>query len=111
MANDRIIITFPEVALDAGNVHAASLADQLRDVDRSIQVERVKQRPDTMDFGATLVLVLGTAAATEIAKGIAQWIARHKTKVQLTTGAGTLTISDSDPESAAKIIQALSQKA
>jgi hypothetical protein len=111
MAIDRIILTFPDVSLDTANIYAASLSDELKDVDQSIQVERLKQRPDTMDFGATLVLVLGTAAATEIAKGISQWIGRYKTKVQLSTEAGTLTISDSDPESSAKIIQALSQKA
>ena len=46
MANDRIIITFPDVALDAGNVYAASLSDQLKDVDRAIRVDRLKQRPE-----------------------------------------------------------------
>jgi hypothetical protein len=110
MAIDQIIITFPDVTLDTANIYAASLSDELRDTDPSIRVDTLKQRPDTMDFGATLVLVLGTAAATEIAKGISQWIARHRTKVQLSTETGTLTISDSDPESAAKMIQALSSK-
>lgn len=73
-----------------------------------LEVKRLKQHPETMDFGATLVLVLGTAAATEIAKGIAQWIARYKTKVTLSRGATTLTVSDADPASVAKIIEALS---
>lgn len=110
MADDRIFLSFPDAKLSAANQFASSLSDRLKNVDPSVQVELVKQGSGTMDFGTTVVLVLGTAAATEIAKGIAQWIARHKTKVQLTTNTETLTVSDADPESIAKIIQALSSK-
>ena len=108
MANERISLSFPGVTRDQANKFASSLSGQLKDVDRSIRVETMKDRPDTMDFGTTLVLVLGTAAVTEVAKGIAQWMARHKTKVELTVGATKLTVSDSDPESVAKMFEALS---
>jgi acyl-CoA reductase-like NAD-dependent aldehyde dehydrogenase len=110
MADNEIIITFPEATPDAKNICAASLSDELKDVHRSIRGNRRKEQADTMDFGATLVLVLGTAAATEVAKGIAKWIARHKTKIQLTVGGNSLTISDSDPASTARVIEALSAK-
>ncbi len=96
MPKGEIILTFPDVSLGDANIYAASLSDELMDLDRSIQVERPKRESDTMDFGATLVLVLGTAAVTEVAKGISQWIGRHKTKVQLSTDGCTLTISDSE---------------
>lgn|SRR5262245_16719873 len=110
MADQRITLSFPDVTLDVGNQCAASLANQLKDVHKSVQVERQRKRADTMDFGATLVLLLGTAAVTEIAKGVAQWIARHRTRVELTVGTTSLTISDSDPEATAKIVRALSAK-
>lgn len=106
--DDPIIITFPDVTLDTRNVLADSLADDLRGIHRSVEVKRQKERPDTMDLGATLVLVLGTAAVTEIAKGIGQWIARHKTEVRLSIGKTELTVSDADPEAVAEIVKALS---
>jgi Effector Associated Constant Component 1 len=108
MADDRIFLSFPDAKLSAANLFAASLSNRLRNVDPSVQIELVKRRAGSMDCGSTVALVLGTAAATEMAKGIAQWIARHKTKVQFTTNTETLIVSDADPESVAKIIQALS---
>lgn len=104
----RVTLTFPDVPLETGNIFADSLADDLKGIHRSVEVMRQKERPDTMDFGATLVLVLGTAAVTEIAKGIGQWIARHKTKVRLSIGKTELTVSDADPEAVAEIVKALS---
>lgn len=77
MLTDSLIVTFPEASTAEGNRYASTLADALRDVDRNIVVERQRQRPDTQDFGASLALVLGTAAVTELAKGIATWLARN----------------------------------
>jgi hypothetical protein len=72
-----LVITFPESSTAEGNRLASTLADALRDVDPNIVVDRVRERPDTQDFGASLALILGTAAATAVAKGIAAWIARN----------------------------------
>ena len=110
MTDTEITITFPDTEPDDGNILAASLSDELMDVHRSVGVTRRRPKSETMDFGATLVLVLGTAAATEVAKGIAKWIARHKTKLQLTVGGNSLLISDSDPASIARVVEALSPK-
>jgi len=72
-----LLLSFADSSTADGNRFAASLAEALRDVDNSVVVNRVRERSDTQDFGASLAVVLGTAAATAIAKGIAAWLARN----------------------------------
>lgn len=109
MSNDEVLISFPGISLAEANVHAQKLADDLKDTDRDLKVEIRKEAADTQDFGATLVLILGTAAATKVASGIARWIARHSgARVMLKTKDGTeLLIENSDSAAAAKIAAAL----
>lgn len=77
MPSQSLMVTFPDASKAEGNRLANSLADVLRDTDPNILVERQRERPDTQDFGATLAVILGTAAATAVAKGIAAWLARN----------------------------------
>ena len=77
MKAEPLIVTFPSATTAEGNRYASTLAEALREVHPSITVDRRRERAETQDFGASLALVLGTAAATEIAKGIAAWLARN----------------------------------
>jgi len=77
MATESLIVTFPDASTAQGNRLASSLADVLRDADPNILVDRQRERTDTQDFGATLAVILGTAAVTAVAKGIAAWLARN----------------------------------
>jgi hypothetical protein len=72
-----ILITFAGSTTADGNRFAGSLAETLRAVDPTIEVERVRERADTQDFGTSLAVVLGTAAVTELAKGFATWLSRN----------------------------------
>jgi hypothetical protein len=81
MPNNPLIISFPNSSAAEGNHFASTLADALRDAHPDIVVDRQRDRPETQDFGATLAVVVGTAAATATAKGVASWLARN-------TGAG-----------------------
>jgi hypothetical protein len=61
-----------------GNNAAQSLKDTIVDLgERDLSVTIKKDRESTQDFGATLVLVLGTQAAIAIASGIAAWMRRR----------------------------------
>ena len=77
MPTDSLIVTFPDASAAEGNHLASTLADALRDVDPKIVVDRQRERPDTQDFGASLAVVLGTAAVDAFAKGIATWLTRN----------------------------------
>jgi hypothetical protein len=77
MPADSVLFSFSNATVADGNRFAGSLADTLRDLDPSIQVQRVRENADTQDFGASLAVILGTAAATALAKGIASWLARN----------------------------------
>jgi hypothetical protein len=77
MPTQSLTFTFPDTSTAEGNQLASSLADALEDLDPNIVVDRQRERSDTQDFGATLAVILGTAAVTAVAKGIAAWLARN----------------------------------
>ncbi|HET9832497.1 MAG TPA: hypothetical protein VFP91_12330 [Vicinamibacterales bacterium] len=78
MSTGPITLTFPDVTDDVANVYAEDLKEALEDtLTGSDRVERQRNRSDSQDFGATLVLVLGTTAVTAIAEGIRTWLARN----------------------------------
>lgn len=99
-----LTIAFPGVSAAEANRAAASLVDALRDIDPSVVVEVVRERPDTQDLG-TLVLILGTPSAIALAKGIASWIARTSTKIEIRKD-GTVIATGLESKDAAKIADA-----
>ena len=68
MEGDALMFTFPETSTAAGNQFASSLAKALRDTDPGIVVSRERERPDTQDFGASLAVVLGSAAVSAVGR-------------------------------------------
>ena len=77
MLKEGLIVSFANTSTAEGNRLASTLAEALREVDPGIVVDRQRERSDTQDFGASLAVMLGTAAATAVAKGIAAWLARN----------------------------------
>ncbi len=73
----EFVLVFPDATTAEANRLAGTLADTVRDVDPGVVVERRRDRPDSQDFGASLAIMLGTAAATAVAKGISAWLARN----------------------------------
>ncbi len=109
MPVEPFIITFPGASVAEANRYAADLGAALREIDREIAVEQRRDREDTQDFGATLAIILGTAAATAIAKGVAAWLARHSgAKIQISAD-GTVLASNLDSGDAARIAEAFSR--
>lgn len=82
----QLQLSFDGVELGQSNRLAESLRQAVeRDVD-GCSARIARNAPGTMDFGSTLILVLGTSAVTVLAKGVADWLAARPE--------ATLTITD-----------------
>jgi hypothetical protein len=112
MSTEPLIVTFPDASAAEGNRFAGTLADALRDVDPSIVVDRQRERPETQDFGATLAVVLGTAAITAVAKGMAAWLAKNSgSRLEVKrNGKIVLVATHLDSNDVPRIVEALSRK-
>jgi hypothetical protein len=109
MSVPPVEISFGDATLAEGNRFAGSFAETLRELDPTIQVERVRERADTQDFGASLAVILGTTAVTALAKGIASWLARNSgAKIEIRReGQLVMTASHLDSADVPKLAQAL----
>jgi hypothetical protein len=108
--NDRtLLLTVAGVTHDEGNFYANDLQDFLVDFDPNLRLEKRRERPDTQDFGSTLVLVLGTTAATALASGIASWMRRNAgARISVRKSTGELIAEGLDSRDVPRIVQALS---
>jgi hypothetical protein len=110
--DEPFILSFSGATSAEGNQLASSLKDVLLDTDPGLTVERQRERPDTQDFGATLAIMLGTAAATAVAKGIAAWLARNSgSKLEIRhRGKLVLSATNLDSQDVPRIAEAFARK-
>lgn len=107
----RFVMRFPETETDKANRYARSLADSLRDLlDSGDEVSVSRDNPESQDFGATLVLVLGTTAVTALAEGIKAWLQRNSGAQLEILSDGTVVAKNLESKDAASIAQALSKR-
>lgn len=98
---------------DLSAADAAAAADDLRnallDASPDVKVDVHKADPTTMDFGATLILVLGTPAILAIAKGIAAALGRERAGTLVIKRDGNIVFKGNSSD-AAKIAESLGRK-
>lgn len=58
---------------------AQELGDSLRFSDPNVTISRKKDSAETLDLGATIAVIVGSAAAGAIANGIRVWLAKRQT--------------------------------
>jgi hypothetical protein len=85
---------------DLSEADANRAALELRDAidsaaGKQVQTSIVKERQDTQDFGATLVLVLGTEVAMTVAKAIYNYVSKRGDKVLIETEGGKVLATGS----------------
>lgn len=91
-----------------GNRLAAELRESLLDAHKSISAERTRDDHDSQDFGATLVLVLGTPAVVAAAAGIKAFLSRaNASGLEVRTPQGTLIASNLESKDVSEIVRAL----
>ena len=99
-------IAFPEMSgSDAGSL-AADLQQEIEMMGEDVTVERVRENPDALDFGASLVLVLGTPAVIILAKAIAAWAKRAGTGLTVTCGDTIVTVKNVDSDQLPALLKA-----
>jgi Effector Associated Constant Component 1 len=77
MENRELELTLGDVSPAEAHELAKELGSFLRSEDKSLEVRLARDDPTRQDFGATLVLLVGSAAGTAIAKGIRAWMAKR----------------------------------
>ncbi len=83
MDQQTYIITFDDVSSADANRYVDELRNALLDATPDITVQRRRDDPRTQDFGATLVLILGTPAVLTVVKTIGDWL-KLRTSASLT---------------------------
>ncbi len=83
MDQHTYLITFDGVSVADANRYAEELSNALLDATPDITVQRRGDDPRAQDFGATLVLLLGTPAVVTVAKTIGDWL-KLRTSASLT---------------------------
>ena len=73
--SNRLQISFDDVELGRANQLASSLRAALEEEADGCEVSVVRSEAGTMDFGSTLVLVLGSCTLQALATGVANWLA------------------------------------
>jgi hypothetical protein len=113
MAEDSLMMRFPDSSLAEANQLAGSLQECLRDADPDLLVERQRESADTMDFGATLGIILTPAVISAVAKVVAAWLARNNgVKLEMRQDDGSVVVlSHVDSHDVPRIMRALSRRA
>jgi len=105
MADGTFEIRFRDCTPDEATDYAADLQAELDKPNAGISVTRARDLKEAQDFGATLVLVLGTGAITALAKGLATWIARNSGARVVITKDGKVIAENLNSEDAARVVQ------
>ena len=108
MSTTPIVVAFPESSDAEANRLAGLLANELKDYDGLLTVEQRRVRADTQDMGTTVAIVLGSASITAVARGIAAWVARTGTILEIGKDGG-VTAKNIDGRDLEGIMKALEQ--
>jgi hypothetical protein len=95
---------------DAG-LAAENLLRSLRYSNPTFVGKRVRTDPEAMDFGSVLAVALAAPAVVELAKGIANWLARtHSSRVTIVGPDGVAIAENIGAGEAAALVQRLSER-
>lgn len=106
-------ITFHDVSLADANRYADELQEVLLDASPDVRVERKRENASAQDFGATVVLILGTPAVIAIARAISNWLALHRGTIHIEKENGEITkvtATNLTNEAQLKVLEFLTKK-
>lgn len=114
MDKQKFIIRFEGLTSAEASVESQRLQERLADASPDIDVKLRRERAESMDMGATLVLLLGTPAIIAAANGFAAWLGQRGNRpgslvVERVRADGSIERFkfDGDSADAAKVAEAL----
>ncbi len=108
MERQTYTITFDSVSVADANRYASELRNILLDATSDVEVERTRADPRAQDFGATLLLALGTSAVPAIVKSIGDWLSlHHKVGITIKTAEGEIIATNLTSKDAMKLADRL----
>ena len=94
MDEQTYLIKFEGVSAAYASRYADELKNMILEAARDVKVDRRRDDTRTQDFGATLVLILGTPAVIAVAKAVGDWLRLRQS--------ASITIENSDGKTTAK---------
>src|SRR5438270_3982777 len=111
MDEQTYIITFDTASAADASRYAEELRQVLLDASSDIQVHRRRDDPRTQDFGATLVLLLGTPAAAAAVTAISNWLAlRNRASLTIKRADEQIVVQNITSKKVAELAQLLLNK-
>ncbi len=111
MVKQTYLVTFDDVSADDANRYAEELRQFLLDASPDIAVHRRRDDPRTQDFGATLVLLLGTPAIAAAVTAIGNWLVlRNRASLTLKRADEEIVMQNITSKKAAELAQAFLDK-
>jgi hypothetical protein len=101
-------IRFEETSVADAGIMAADMRQKILDSSEEVQVEIERQDESFQEFGATMILILGSPAIIAVAKGIANYLNRQRGKITIEADGRVIAegISGAD---ASRIAEAMAQ--
>lgn len=104
MDQQTYMVTFEGVSPAEAQRYAEELRNALLDATPDITVHRSRESSLTQDFGASLILILGTPAVVAVVKAVADWLTlRHRASLTLKTADGELMVQNITSKNAAEL--------
>jgi hypothetical protein len=108
MDQQTYIVTFEGASPAYAQRYAEELQNALLDAAPDITVQRRRANPLTQDFGATLILILGTPAVVAVVKAVRDWLTlRNHASLTWKTADGELVVQNITSKNAAELAQFL----
>lgn len=105
---NKFELRFDDLSAAEAGTKARKLRQELLAASPDISVAVEKDDPTNQDFGATLILILGTPAIIAIANGIASYLKRERAKITISAN-GKIVAEGISGDDAARIAEAFSK--
>jgi len=111
MVQQTYIVIFEGVSPVDAHRYAEELRNILLDATPDLTVQRRRENPLTQDFGATLVLTLGTPAVVAVVTAVGNWLKlRNSASLTWKTADGHMIVQNITSKNATELAQRLLSK-